>query len=213
MHWGLRALLCEPCALCVKIFDVSKILRFSGSLPSSRPVARTFLGFILVRFGLFAFQGAQVTASQKVLRFVDFISHFFSIAISSAQQIPENTYQDLHWRMIGPFRGGRTRAATGVSHSTDVFYMGQVNGGVWKSNDYGRTWNTHLRSRIDAIHRRYRRRSLQSQHYLCRQRRGLASPRPLSRQRNLQINRLWKNLDSSRLARRRANSRAGHRPA
>jgi len=43
--------------------------------------------------------------------------------------------------MIGPFRGGRTRAATGVPNQPNVFYIGQVNGGVWKSNDYGRTWN------------------------------------------------------------------------
>jgi photosystem II stability/assembly factor-like uncharacterized protein len=50
-------------------------------------------------------------------------------------------YQELHWRMIGPFRGGRTRAATGVPSQPNVFYVGQVNGGVWKSNDYGRTWN------------------------------------------------------------------------
>jgi photosystem II stability/assembly factor-like uncharacterized protein len=56
-------------------------------------------------------------------------------------QVPENTYQELHWRMIGPFRGGRTRAATGVPSQPNVFYMGQVNGGVWKSDDYGRTWN------------------------------------------------------------------------
>ena len=56
-------------------------------------------------------------------------------------QIPENTYQDLHWRMIGPFRGGRTRAAAGVPSLPNVFYIGQVNGGVWKTDDYGRTWN------------------------------------------------------------------------
>ena len=43
--------------------------------------------------------------------------------------------------MIGPFRGGRTRAATGVPSQPNVFYIGQVNGGVWKSDDYGRTWN------------------------------------------------------------------------
>ena len=43
--------------------------------------------------------------------------------------------------MIGPFRGGRTRAATGVPSQPNVFYMAQVNGGVWKSDDYGRTWN------------------------------------------------------------------------
>ena len=48
---------------------------------------------------------------------------------------------DLHWRLVGPFRGGRTRAATGVPGQPNVFYVGQVNGGVWKSDDYGRTWN------------------------------------------------------------------------
>ncbi|MGH9606575.1 MAG: VPS10 domain-containing protein [Terracidiphilus sp.] len=47
----------------------------------------------------------------------------------------------MHWRMIGPFRGGRTRAAAGVPDEPNVFYVGQVDGGVWKSTDYGRTWN------------------------------------------------------------------------
>ena len=60
---------------------------------------------------------------------------------ASWTQVPENNYQDLHWRMIGPFRGGRTRAAAGVPGQPNVFYIGQVNGGVWKSDDYGRTWN------------------------------------------------------------------------
>src|ERR1035441_3017522 len=48
------------------------------------------------------------------------------------------------WRMIGPFRGGRTRAAAGVPDQPNVFYIGQVNGGVWKSTDYGRTWKQIL---------------------------------------------------------------------
>jgi photosystem II stability/assembly factor-like uncharacterized protein len=56
-------------------------------------------------------------------------------------QIPENTYQDMRWRMVGPLRGGRTRAACGIPSQPNVFYMAQVNGGVWKSDDYGRTWN------------------------------------------------------------------------
>ncbi|MFZ0278026.1 MAG: glycoside hydrolase [Candidatus Sulfotelmatobacter sp.] len=68
------------------------------------------------------------------------LSVFLFIGSTTAQQVPENTYQDLHWRMIGPLRGGRTRAATGVPSQPNVFYVGQVNGGVWKSDDYGRTW-------------------------------------------------------------------------
>ena len=57
-----------------------------------------------------------------------------------AQQYPENTYQELRWRPIGPFRGGRTRAVAGVAAQPNLFYIGAVNGGVWKSDDYGRTW-------------------------------------------------------------------------
>ena len=68
-----------------------------------------------------------------------FVSTF--LGICTAQQFPESMYQDLHWRMIGPFRGGRTRAAAGVPSQPNVFYIGAVNGGVWKSDDYGRTWN------------------------------------------------------------------------
>ena len=57
-----------------------------------------------------------------------------------AQQISPDLFRDLHWRNIGPFRGGRTRAAAGVPSRPSLFYVGQVNGGVWKSDDYGRTW-------------------------------------------------------------------------
>jgi photosystem II stability/assembly factor-like uncharacterized protein len=59
---------------------------------------------------------------------------------SAVAQIPGNTYQEMRWRMIGPFRGGRTRAVAGVASQPNVFYMGQVNGGVWKTTDSGRTW-------------------------------------------------------------------------
>ncbi len=46
----------------------------------------------------------------------------------------------LRWRNVGPYRGGRTRAICGVSSQPNVFYMAPVNGGVFKSTDYGRTW-------------------------------------------------------------------------
>jgi photosystem II stability/assembly factor-like uncharacterized protein len=46
----------------------------------------------------------------------------------------------LRWRNIGPFRGGRVRAIAGVPSQPNVFYFAQVNGGVFKTTDYGRTW-------------------------------------------------------------------------
>ena len=46
----------------------------------------------------------------------------------------------LRWRNVGPFRGGRTHAIAGVPSQPNVFYMAQVNGGVFKTTDYGRTW-------------------------------------------------------------------------
>ena len=53
---------------------------------------------------------------------------------------PPGVYADLGWRMIGPMRGGRTRAVAGVPSQPNVFYVGAVNGGVWKTRDAGRTW-------------------------------------------------------------------------
>src|SRR5499427_278800 len=49
-------------------------------------------------------------------------------------------FQDLHWRLVGPFRGGRVLAVTGVPEEPQHFYFGSVNGGVWETLDAGRTW-------------------------------------------------------------------------
>src|SRR5579862_4392254 len=65
----------------------------------------------------------------------------FAALTAFAQQFSQDIFAGMHWRNIGPFRGGRTRAACGVPSQPNLFYMGQVNGGVWKSDDYGRTWN------------------------------------------------------------------------
>jgi photosystem II stability/assembly factor-like uncharacterized protein len=48
--------------------------------------------------------------------------------------------QALQWRLVGPFRGGRTRAVTGIPGQPDTYLIGAVNGGVWKTTDSGRTW-------------------------------------------------------------------------
>jgi len=54
---------------------------------------------------------------------------------------PVAASQALKWRMVGPFRGGRTRALSGIPGQPESLLIGAVNGGVWKTTDYGRTWN------------------------------------------------------------------------
>ena len=49
-------------------------------------------------------------------------------------------YSEMHWRGIGPTRGGRARALSGVPSQPNVFYAGYDNGGVWRSTDYGANW-------------------------------------------------------------------------
>ncbi len=58
-----------------------------------------------------------------------------------AQPVSPSVFSALNWRMIGPHRGGRTVGAVGVPQQPNVFYIGVNNGGVWKTTDYGRTWN------------------------------------------------------------------------
>ncbi|MGA3299438.1 MAG: glycoside hydrolase [Candidatus Acidiferrales bacterium] len=64
-----------------------------------------------------------------------------SAASTAAPQFDGRLLQNLRWRCIGPFRGGRTVAASGVPGKPNQFYMAANNGGVWESTDYGRTWN------------------------------------------------------------------------
>ena len=46
----------------------------------------------------------------------------------------------LGWRSVGPFIGGRVVAVAGVPSEANLFYMGAVDGGIWKSTDYGIKW-------------------------------------------------------------------------
>ncbi len=57
-----------------------------------------------------------------------------------AQPFEPAAFSEMRWRAIGPFRGGRTKAIAGVPSQPNVFYMAAVNGGVWKTSDFGRTW-------------------------------------------------------------------------
>lgn len=66
-----------------------------------------------------------------------FISSFTS---AFSQPFAPTLFDAMHWRMIGPHRGGRTVGAVGVPQQPNVFYIGVNNGGVWKTTDFGRTW-------------------------------------------------------------------------
>ena len=55
-------------------------------------------------------------------------------------KVSKEYFSAVEWRNIGPFRGGRSAAVTGVSGKGNLFYMGATGGGVWKTNDAGNTW-------------------------------------------------------------------------
>jgi len=60
---------------------------------------------------------------------------------STLPTYPEELYSSLDYRLIGPFRGGRSAAVTGVPGEPNLFYFGAAGGGVWKTLDGGRTWD------------------------------------------------------------------------
>jgi len=75
------------------------------------------------------------------------IASAFALPISPAQaqdapqRFDDKSFQELRWRSIGPLRGGRSLAVTGVRGQPELFYFGSVDGGLWRTNDAGRTWN------------------------------------------------------------------------
>ena len=69
-----------------------------------------------------------------------FASNGPAFAQQSSTGFDQRLFSEMRWRCIGPFRGGRTVAIAGVPHQPNVFYMAAVNGGVWKTTDFGNTW-------------------------------------------------------------------------
>jgi len=57
-----------------------------------------------------------------------------------AQPFDPSLFAGMRWRLVGPFRGGRALAAAGVPGNPNLFYFGAVGGGVWRSDNAGRTW-------------------------------------------------------------------------
>ena len=69
------------------------------------------------------------------------LGHAADAPVSPASPVPVSpAARELSWRMVGPFRGGRTRAVTGIPGRPGTFLIGAVDGGVWRTDDFGRTW-------------------------------------------------------------------------
>src|SRR5262249_3285835 len=81
------------------------------------------------------------------------LSSFLSLALAQKPRPPKvpsshaqsgqvdiKLFSGMRWRQVGPFRGGRVLAVTGVPGEPNVFYFGGASGGVWKTTDSGVTW-------------------------------------------------------------------------
>ncbi|HEY4980243.1 MAG TPA: hypothetical protein VII25_13825, partial [Candidatus Acidoferrum sp.] len=66
---------------------------------------------------------------------------FVSSSCLAQQPIDPKTYEGMKWRLIGPFRGGRSLTAVGVTSQPNTYYFGAVSGGVWKTTDGGLSWD------------------------------------------------------------------------
>src|SRR5262249_47815944 len=85
--------------------------------------------------------GIATSRPESPMRWIRFAAPLLFLAAPSlAAPIPPALFQDLHWRLIGPFRGGRVLAVSGVPGEPHHFYFGAGNGGVWESRNAGRTW-------------------------------------------------------------------------
>jgi photosystem II stability/assembly factor-like uncharacterized protein len=93
---------------------------------------RLQIATVFVYGALLASLGTQVAAAQD--------TRAGDQAPSGSVKLPAGFFHEMRWRCIGPFRGGRTVAISGVAHQSNVFYMAAVDGGVWKTTDFGNTW-------------------------------------------------------------------------
>ncbi|WP_456424298.1 WD40/YVTN/BNR-like repeat-containing protein [Lutibacter sp.] len=69
------------------------------------------------------------------------ISTYKVNAQNTVSKFNEEFYKSLEWRNIGPFRGGRSAAVTGIANKANLYYFGATGGGIWKTTDAGNTWS------------------------------------------------------------------------
>ena len=98
----------------------------------------------LFRTHLYLFEVVQMLRIRQRSRGWLVLSALVAIASLTSQleaQVDSALFKGLRYRMVGPNRGGRSTAVTGVPSQPNTFYMGVASGGVWKTIDYGQTWS------------------------------------------------------------------------
>ena len=69
-----------------------------------------------------------------------FLSQFSNTPSHSQDISTEDLYKSLEWNFVGPYRGGRSTAVSGITSRPYTFFMGTTGGGVWKTTDAGNSW-------------------------------------------------------------------------
>ena len=90
----------------------------------------------------------SVLRARFIVGWLSAVSAFFLLAAAACAQQSEDkakeerdkAFQGMQWRLIGPFRGGRVLAVTGVPSEPSTYYFGAVSGGVWKTTNSGASW-------------------------------------------------------------------------
>lgn len=83
----------------------------------------------------------NLKGSAKMVRALFLLVTLIASAYIQAQTMDQSLFGGLKYRNIGPHRAGRTVGISGVASQPNIFYIGVNNGGVWKTTDYGHTWN------------------------------------------------------------------------
>lgn len=81
-------------------------------------------GLLLLFIGLFPWNGESQRRNRN----------------TNTNTYDESLYSSMEYRLVGPFRGGRSAAVTGVPGQPNLFYFGATGGGVWRTQDGGRSW-------------------------------------------------------------------------
>src|SRR5438309_283434 len=101
------------------------------NLPESRERAEECLSTMLL----------PMSKTFSLVRFIPLCTLLVLLSgFAFSRQLDPNLYNGLRWRMIGPHRGGRTIAVSGIESQPNTYYFGGVGGGVWKTVNGGITW-------------------------------------------------------------------------